>query len=225
MYRHCVNSILVSLQDVRLHPDWSDCYNMGSKSLLDIHTAFAASDLSFRVPLWVNNKRQNVSLATLFQQNLGELYMQAVAGLHDFAPQARAGPDSKEGHHLSMGACQSQALMACLLETPSQIAKLADAHLMKHAKEGRGVSGEDVMRRLEEGVRHCHLLSRLGTTTDCGPSNCCQACIKLLCTDMLPSSEPRIQDWHNFLVEACRSFVSMHASPSPSPSVRATCSV
>ena len=142
------------MQDVTLHPDWNLCFNMGSRSLLDIYTAFAASDLSFRIPLVVNNKRQNISLATLLQQDLCELYMQTIAGLADFAPRAFSGPDTAEGRHFGLAACQSLAMIACMIETPGQIAKLADHHLMKHASKGQqAVSGVAMMARLDQTVR------------------------------------------------------------------------
>ena len=143
----------LSVQDVTLHPDWNACFNMGNKCLLDIYTAFSASDLSFELPLLVNNTRQDVSLGTLLQHDLCNMYMQALAGLADFAPRAFAGPDIPEGRHFSQAACQCMAMIACLIEVPGQIARLADNHLMKHAsRDQQTVSGVDLMARLDQTV-------------------------------------------------------------------------
>ncbi|KAK9848670.1 hypothetical protein WJX84_010158 [Apatococcus fuscideae] len=139
------------LQDVKLHQDWDACFNMGNKCLLDIYTAFAASDLSFEIPLMVDDKRQCVSLAILLKYDLCELYMQTIAGLADFAPHAFTGPDTPAGRRFSQAACQCMAMTACLIETPGQIARLADNHLMKHAARGQhAVSGVELMRRLDD---------------------------------------------------------------------------
>lgn len=158
-----------------MHPDWSICYNMGSRSLLDIYTAFAASDLSFTIPLVVNNKRQNVSLANLLQHDLCGLYMQTMAGLADFAPRALDGPGTADGRLFSIATCQSLAMIACFIEAPDQMAKLVDNHLMKHAAGGhhQAVSGVDVMRLLDQMVSSAMLVSPAGKVCD------------LLCLDRL----------------------------------------
>ena len=141
------------MQDMTLHPDWSAHYDMGNTSLLDIYGAFAASDLSFRIPLLVNQAPQTISVAALLQYDLPELYMQVVQGLADFRQEACRDPGSAEARLFSKAACQGMAILACLLETPRQVAKLADAHLMKKQSDSQqGVSGVDVMMRLDKEV-------------------------------------------------------------------------
>ena len=155
-----LDTSLLCMQDVTLHPDWSLCYNMGNRSLLDIYTAFAASDLSFSIPLVVNSKRQNVSLATLLQQDLCQLYMQTMAGLANIAPRAFDGPGTAEGRLFSIATCQSLAMIACFIEAPDQMAKLVDHHLMKHAAGGhQAISGVDVMTCLDLTVSSAMIVS------------------------------------------------------------------
>lgn len=151
---------------------------MGSRSLLDIYTAFAASDLSFTIPLVVNNKRQNVSLANLLQHDLCGLYMQTMAGLADFALRALDGPGTADGRLLrlfSIATCQSLAMIACFIEAPDQMAKLVDHHLMKHGAGGhhQAISGVDVMTLLDRTVSSAMLVSPAGKVCD------------LLCLDRL----------------------------------------
>ena len=141
------------MQDVTLHPDWSICFEMGNKSLLDIYGAFAASDLNFRIPLMVNQMPQTISLAALLQYDLPELYMQTIQGLADFKQKACRDPGSAEARIFSKASCQGMAILACILETPRQVAKLADAHLMKKQSDShQGISGVDVMMRLDTEV-------------------------------------------------------------------------
>ncbi|KAK9827492.1 hypothetical protein WJX74_005388 [Apatococcus lobatus] len=141
------------LQDLSQHPGWAVCSHMGNECLLDIYTAFAASDLSFKMTLLVGNTQQIVSLGTLCQHNLCDLYMQSIAGLADFAPRALNGPETADGRHFSQAACQCMAMIACLFEMPGHTAKLADLHLMKHAAGGQqSVSGTDLMMRLDQAL-------------------------------------------------------------------------
>lgn len=72
----------------------------------------------------------------------------------NFAPRTFNGPESADGRHFGLAACQSLAMIACMIETSGQIAKLADHLLMKHATAGQqAVSGGDMMARLDQTVR------------------------------------------------------------------------